>query len=141
MDLNVLANFLEAFGTISAVVVALVTQVYLVRRRRPHLTMTVSERPEDEDILVVKSPTGDIVELWIRARVLAAERRRTAVGAQVRLTKVVRSANDLNRQIVPSGPMIWSSVGAEPQSILPGMWLRVDILRYRIRDPEFGKPA
>lgn len=130
-------SLLEALATVAAVLVALFTQVYLVRARRPSLAMTVSDDVASEDIIIIRSPNGDTVELWIRLRVEARDKRRTATGVQVRLAKVTRPVHDTNRQVVPSGPMAWSSVGPQPQSILSGMWLRLDVLRYRIRSSDY----
>lgn len=137
MSAATIISLLESLGTVAAVLVALFTQVYLVRARRPSLTMTFSDNPAMEDIVITRSPDGDVIELWIRLRVEARSRRRTAREAQVRLVKVKRSPQDTNRQGVPSGPMIWSSTGPQPQSILSGMWLRVDVLRYRVRSPGY----
>ncbi|MCA1607314.1 MAG: hypothetical protein LC775_18020 [Acidobacteria bacterium] len=136
---DTVAGFLEAFGTIAAVIVALFIQVYLVRRSRPVLMMELSNCESDEDFVVIRSRDGAVVEFWARLRVVAKSGRRTARGAQVRLVKVTRAADDPSDLIVPSGPMIWSSVGPEPQSILSGMWLRLDVLRYRIRDNKYPR--
>jgi hypothetical protein len=131
-------SLLESLATVAAVLVALFTQVYLVRARRPSLTMTISNDAAMEDVVVIRSPDGNTVELWIRLRVEAKSKRRTAREAQVRLVKVKRPAQDASCQIVPSGPMTWSSTGPQPQSILSGMWLRVDVLRYRVRSPGYA---
>jgi hypothetical protein len=131
-------SLLESLATVAAVLVALFTQVYLVRARRPSLTMTISNDAAMEDVVVIRSPDGNTVELWIRLRVEAKSKRRTAREAQVRLVKVKRPARDASCQIVPSGPMTWSSTGPQPQSILSGMWLRVDVLRYRVRSPGYA---
>jgi len=139
LDASTVASFLGAFGTIGAVIVALFVQVYLVWRRRPALTMDISSDANDEHVVVIKdsqeAPT--VVEVWVRLRVLAKRNRRTARGSRVQLVKVKRPEQDAVQLIVPSGPMIWSSVGPQPQSIISGMWLMLDVLRYRVESPGY----
>ena len=163
---SLIASYLEAVGTIGAVLVALFAQVYLVRRRRPVLWLELHDDTAHEDLVVTANSTRTIVEYWVRLRVVAAAGRRTAVGALVRLEKAARlgdteshrpsEANESPENLpeaqpersetacqpktpVPSGPMIWSSLGETPQSILSGMWLRVDVLRYRHKTPKYAR--
>lgn len=139
MELDTIASFLEAAGTISAVLVALFIGVYLDRRRRPRLRLEFNQA--SDDVVVTTSPDGSILELWVRVRVLAAASRRTATNTQVRLVDARRvGADGPTRVPVPTGSMIWSSEGPAPQSLLSGMWRHVDILRYRVRDPRFAAP-
>lgn len=123
-----IANYLEAFGTISAVLVALFTQVVRERLKRPRLTMRLSTDRQDEDFVFIHLPDGGL-EYWIRLRVYAKPRRRTAREVQVFLTKLRRPRNSV---VVPSGSMIWSSIGPNSQTLPPGLWRRLDILRYNI---------
>ncbi len=128
-DLGVVAQFLEAFGTIAAVVVALFTQVIRERVRRPKLWLEYSANSEDEDLVIIDRRDIQHVTYWLRLRVCAKEGRRTARGVQLRLIKVGKEGGGV---VVPSGPMIWSSVGPQPQNLLSGMWQRVDIIKYSI---------
>lgn len=136
---DTIATSLEAFGTIAAVIVALFVQVYLVWRRRPSLTMSIASSADEEDMVIIADSDSNptIIEVWVRLRVYAKRSRRTARGAQVRLVKVKRPRKEDVQLVVPGGPMIWSSIGPQPQSILSGMWLRLDVLRYRVATPGY----
>lgn len=123
---QLLANYLEAIGTIGAVVVALFTQVYLVWRKRPQLTIKSpagDPSPESaEDFVVIRSAEGadeKIVEFFVRLRVCAKVGKRTTRNVQARVTQVRRLDGPHDR-VIPSGPLIWSSIGSTPQSILSG---------------------
>jgi hypothetical protein len=142
---QLLANYLEALGTIGAVIVALFTQVFLAWRKRPRLTIKSpigDASPESkEDFIVIRSPedaSEKVIEFWVRLRVFAKEGKRTARNVQARVVQVRRLDGPQDR-VVPSGPLIWSSVGPVPQSILSGSWLRLDVLRYRIEHPEYKR--
>ncbi len=144
-DSQLIANYLEAFGTIGAVIVALFVHVYLAWRKRPHLTIAspvADTSPESaEDFVVIRGADGadkKIVEFWVRLRVCARAGKRTARNVQARVAQVRRLDGPQDR-VVPSGPLIWSSVGPAPQSILSGSWLRLDVLRYRIEHPIYRR--
>jgi hypothetical protein len=139
---QLIANYLEAFGTIGAVIVALFVHVYLAWRKRPHLMIAPpvgDTSPEStEDFVVIRSANEKIVEFWVRLRVCAKAGKRTARNVQARVAQV-RRLDGPQDSVVPSGPLIWSSVGPTPQSILSGSWLRLDILRYRIEHPIYRR--
>lgn len=142
LNSQLVANYLEALGTISAVIVALFTQVYLTWRKRPRLTLKCpvgDSGPEgSEDFVMIRSPDGGIVEYWMRLRVCAKAGKRTATNVQCRVAQV-RRLDGPHQVVLPSGPLNWSSVGPAPQSILAGSWLRVDVLAYYVRHPETKK--
>lgn len=123
-----LANYLEAIGTISAVLVALFTQVIREKLKRPKLTMSLSTDREDEDLVFLHLPDGGL-QYWLRLRIYAKPGRRTARQVQVFLTRVRKPKGGI---VVPSGPLVWSSFGPDPQTLPPGLWRRLDILRYDI---------
>lgn len=142
LDSQLIANYLEAFGTISAVIVALFTQVYVSWRRRPHLTIKSpigdTSLESSEDFVMIRSLDGSIVEYWIRLRVCAKAGKRTAKNVQCRVVQV-RRLDGHHPIVVPSGPLKWSSIGPAPQSIIAGSWLRLDIMAYYIKHPECEK--
>ena len=90
------------------------------------------------DLVVVRSEDQKIVECWLRLRVCAVSRRRAAKNVQVRVVSVVSHPGS-GSMTVPTGPLTWSSTGPEPQSIFPGSWLPVDLLRYYIKHPDHDR--
>jgi hypothetical protein len=58
------ASYLEAVGTIAAVVVALFLQVILVRMRRPRLHVTLSLHKEDGNVEAWRRRDG-VVNCWL----------------------------------------------------------------------------
>lgn len=137
-----LSSYLEAAGTVAAVIVALFIQVYLVWRRRPDLSLSISEDRDSEDNVVVRLEGHDppIIEFWVRAKVAVRNGRDAADGVKVIVAKAERPAWDPIKKVIPSGhPLAWSSIGGAAQTILPGTWLRVDVLRYRIQCPQYPR--
>ncbi|MDT0353370.1 hypothetical protein [Pseudonocardia charpentierae] len=139
MDLELVANFLGAGGNVAAVITALFLAVYPSRRSRPRLGLcsgVIDGTLEgSEDNVLIQDPDHGIVEYWIRLRVCAAAGKRTARNVQCRVASVTPLSRPASR-VIPSGPLNWSSIGPEPQSILSGSWLRVDLLVLYVEHPQ-----
>jgi hypothetical protein len=66
---ELIASYLEAIGTISAVILALFLQVYLVWKRRPRLSLEYSAGVGSNDYRNVEKV--DFCEHWLQFRVVA----------------------------------------------------------------------
>lgn len=129
---QLVANYLEAFGTISAVALALFLQVFLVSRRKPELQVTFSDEVDDEDIALLEF--DDHFAYYLRVKVWAQQGRKAANRTQGLLLKATRpkEAGDTSTRKVPDGTLKWAGpTSAEQIDIAPGTWRRLDILSYR----------
>jgi hypothetical protein len=70
------ASVAEAVGTIGAVIVALFLQYFLVRRRRPRMSVSVSLEDRHENVSTIIETS----EVWLRFKV------HNKVGARLRST-------------------------------------------------------
>lgn len=140
-------NYLQAVGTIAAVVVALFTQVYLVNRNRPALVVTLSTDLAEEDIAVLevepaekagRRPNGTsdddgYLECILRVKVWAMPKKRSARDTQAILLQLRRPPSRTTAiSKVPDGLFKWAGASYDEKIDIPtGTWRRLDILRYR----------
>ncbi len=147
---ELVANYIGALGTLSAVLVALFLQVFLVSRQRPELRVTLSDEIDDEDVHLLEGDNS--FEYYLRVKVWAQPKRRAANRVQGFLLRVTRpeEAGDTSTRRVPDGTLRWAGATLTEQvDIAPGTWRRLDILRYRcVRDsgksiltPAMNRPA
>jgi hypothetical protein len=142
---ELIASYVEAVGTISAVVVALFIQFYLVEKRRPALVVTLDESLEDRDLAVVDghskivraaelNESGEKLEyheFYLRIKVWALPKRRSATGVQAAIVQGRRTNGGDTRLAGPEGLLKWSGpTYNESVNIAPGTSQRVDVLRY-----------
>lgn len=134
-------NYVEAISA-TAAVLALIGGSTFKWRNRPRVVLKCLTDEFDPqawlDLVVVRSEDHEVVECWLRLRVCAVSRRRAAKNVQVRVVSVVSQPGS-GSTAVPTGPLNWSSVGPQPQSIFPGSWLPVDLLRYYIKHPDHDR--
>lgn len=134
-------NYVETISATVAVL-ALIGGSIHKWRNRPRIDLKCLTDEFDPqawlDLVVVRSEDHKIVECWLRLRVCAISRRRAAKNVQVRVVSVIPQPGCRN-MAVPTGPLNWSSVGPQPQSIFPGSWLLVDLLRYYIKHPDHDR--
>lgn len=145
---QLVATYIGAIGTIGAVVLALFLNVIRERLRRPRLT--VSKPSTEHGDLVwfegepLKPGSGrkDYYECYLRLRVHATAKRDTARSTRALLWKVERPERD-PRLEVPDYLLKWSGPSFdEAVAIPPGMFRRLDLLRYRKdEDDMFLTPA
>jgi hypothetical protein len=134
-------SYVEAISATVAVLAAVGGSTYKWRYR-PQVVLKCLTGGFDPhawlDLVVMRSEDRKIVECWLRLRVCAVSRRRSAKNVQVRVVSVVSQSGPYP-MTVPTGPLNWSSVGPQPQSIFPGSWLPVDLLRYHIKHPDYDR--
>jgi len=128
---ELIASYIGALGTVSAVVLALFLQVFLVNRRRPRLHVTLSNEIDDEDIVLLELDRS--FAYFLRVKVWAQPKRKAANRVQGLLLSVTRpkEAGDTTTRKVPDGAFKWSgSALIDEVDIAPGTWRRLDILCY-----------
>jgi hypothetical protein len=133
-----ITNYAETVSATVAILALIAGSVYKWRSRPRVVLRCLTDEFDPQswlDLVVVRSEDQKIIECWLRLRVCAVSRRRVAKNVQVRVVSVVSHPGS-GSMTVPSGPLTWSSVGPEPQSIFPGSWLPVDLLRYYIKHPD-----
>jgi hypothetical protein len=114
-------------ATVTTIGVALFLQWWLVRRRRPALSLTFSPRLEDEDLVPLEF--RDRIELWLRVRVEVKQKKATAHNVEVLLLKVRRPSYINDAAVVPTRQLAWSDTPDERLAIPSGTWRRIDILK------------
>lgn len=156
MDVNasstaqLIASYIAAIGTVSAVALALFLQVFLVRKQRPQLQVTFSDDLNDEDIHLVEFPNS--FGYFLRVKVWAKPKKNAANRVQGLLLVVTRpkEASGTSTRKISDGVFKWAgTLSLEQVDIAPGTWRRLDILRYScIRDsgppilaPALSKPS
>lgn len=134
------ASYLEAGGTVAAVLLALFLQVLLVHRRRPELIVGVEPDDASEDLVHFEGfDRTRYSECYLRMKVSVEPGKNSATGTRVMLLKVHRPRGVDENLIVPDALFKWSGPSfAEDTIIPPGVWRRLDVLRYRT---EFGPEA
>lgn len=133
-------NYVEAISATVAVLALVGGGTYKWRSRPQVVLKCLSDEFDPQawlDLVVVRSEDHKIVECWLRLRACAVSRRRAAKNVQIRVVSVVSQAG--GSMTVPTGPLNWSSIGPQPQSIFPGSWLPVDLLRYYIEHPNHDR--
>jgi hypothetical protein len=125
---QLIANYIEALGTLAAVVLALFLQVFLVRRKRPGFWVEYSADPTEEDIRNLDRDSFS--EHWERFRVHTYRRKHAAKNTEIFVTKVRRPPSPTPREAVPAGNLEWSDAGVSSCNIPSGTWRRSDILCY-----------
>jgi hypothetical protein len=123
-----IASVGAAIATVAAVILALYLQIYLVRSRRPVLSLSVSLDPNDEDVVALISPES--CGLWIRVRVSARSGRSTAKNVRVRLMQATRPSAGKNIPPVPAREFSWADSSESHVEIPAASWRRFDFLRY-----------
>lgn len=140
-------DYLEAFSTLAAVVVALVLPFALTRYRRPRLTASVEQHESLErtlaaqDFAVMAGEDGpqdrrvEYLECIVRVRVDNASGKRSAVGTRALLLSVTwqeRPGSEPEILAVPDCLFKWAGPSfGEDVAIPPGTFRRLDVLRYR----------
>jgi hypothetical protein len=132
---SLVASYLEAVGTIAAVVVALFLQVILVRMRRPRLHVTLSLHKEDGNVEAWRRRDG-VVNCWLGVRVHAGRGRDAATHVRAYLVKVVRPEGERDAGAFPSASLDWANVDSEHLTIPAGSSRQLTLLRYAAADGE-----
>jgi hypothetical protein len=141
MNATQITNYVETVSATAAIMALIAGSVYKWRSRPRVVLRCLTDEFDPQawlDLVVVRSEDQEIVECWLRLRVCAVSRRRAAKNVQVRVVSVVSHPGS-GSMTVPTGPLTWSSTGPEPQSIFPGSWLPVDLLRYYIKHPDHDR--
>jgi hypothetical protein len=125
---ELIASYMEAIGTVAAVILALFLQVVLIRLKRPRLYMTLSSSLGEEDVVIYQEQAQ--FNCWIRCKVWAAKGRRPARNAEVFVQRVIRPDSASNTRVAPGGTLQWTSAESVHVSIPSGTWRRVDLLRH-----------
>ena len=141
---SLVASYLEAVGTIAAVLVALFLQVVLVRLRKPELDVRMSVNREDGNVEAWNTRENFAV-CFFTVRVHARRERDAATHVRAFLVKVVRPSSAAGVGAFPSAPLDWTrNTGDEYISIPSGTWRRLTLLMYRgskDSEPEFLMPT
>jgi hypothetical protein len=124
---ELVASYLEAIGTVSAVILALFLQVYLVWKRRPRLSLAYSAGARDNDYRNVEK--ADFCEHWLQFRVMAKSGTVAARDVEVFVASV-RRPDGSSIEAVPTGTLEWTDAGVGRVKIPSGTWRRVDLLCY-----------
>lgn len=87
--IQAVSSIFGAVGTIGAVAVALFLQVFLVRRRRPKLSLSATQSGDDDDVALVD---WDDYLLALRLKVHNEKGKARSAETQVLLSRVVKPA-------------------------------------------------
>lgn len=142
-DPATLADWLQAAGTIAAVVLALFLQVFLVWARRPKPMVWYSDDAEaDDDIVYFEGlDHAQYIECYVRVRVFIGRRKKTATGMRALLLQVHRPDATDGTLKVPDCLFKWSGPSfAEDNVVPPGTWRHLDVLRFRNELGQDGGP-
>src|SRR3954454_5340140 len=116
---ELIASYLEAFGTIAAVVLALFLQVVLVRLRRPRLHVTLSLDKLDGDVAVTRAhPVESAFTVWIRLKVWNYPKKRHATNSQVFVQRLAwPDTSSVLYPFAAGSPLNWSETSADTAMI------------------------
>jgi hypothetical protein len=105
---ELVASYIAALGTISAVVLALFLQVFLVGKQRPQLQVTLSDDFDDEDIVLLEFDHS--FEYYLRVKIWAQPKRRSANRVRGLLLMATRpeQAEDTLTRKVSDGAFKWT---------------------------------
>jgi hypothetical protein len=136
--LRTILTLFSVILTALTIAVALFLQWFLVRHQRPKLSLSFSDALEKEDIAPVQLEQR--AELWVRLRVDAAAKKKTAHNVEVLLLRVSRPVGG-NTIVVPSRQLSWADTPDERLAIPSGTYRRVDILKLFQNDADPGGPT
>lgn len=145
---QLVVNYISAIGTIGALVLALFLNVIREHLRRPRLTVSKPSIEHGDLVWFEGEPLEPgserkrYYECYLRLRVHATAKKDTATSTRVLLWKVERPERDPLLE-VPDHLLKWSGPSFdEAVAIPPGMFRRLDLLRYRKdEDGMFLTPA
>jgi hypothetical protein len=125
-----IASYLQSVATVVAVVIALFLQVWVTRRQRPVLSMSLSTHLADDDLTLTERPGSSGLRCYIRARVHCRTGRGAARNTQVLLMGMERppSWGAVNPPSV-GAPLKWAEVDDLSVTVPSGVWRRVDLLQ------------
>jgi hypothetical protein len=130
---ELVASYMEAVGTVAAVLLALFLQVVLVRMRRPKVYVTLSTDVTQGDISV--DDGHEKTNCWIRCKVWVTRRTNPARNTEVFVQRIIRPPHAVNTREVPGGTLKWSHVESTHVTIPSGTWRRIDLLRLWMHQP------
>jgi len=120
---ELVASYIAALGTVSAAVLALFLQVFLVNKQRPQLQLTLSDDIDDEDVVLHELDRS--FDHYLRVKVWAQPKRKSANRVRGLLVRATRpkEAGDTSTRKISDGPFKWSgSDSIENVDIAPGTW-------------------